>query len=52
VRVNCVAPAVIETPLLDQLRPEAIEWYRPTPWPPGPCTGTSAAQQTTPPRAL
>src|SRR5215208_4969393 len=26
VRVNCVAPAVIETPLLDQLRPEAIEY--------------------------
>jgi NAD(P)-dependent dehydrogenase (short-subunit alcohol dehydrogenase family) len=24
--VNCVAPAVIETPLLDQLRPEAIEY--------------------------
>ena len=28
VRVNCVAPAVIETPLLDQLRPEAIEYMR------------------------
>lgn len=26
VRVNCVAPAVIETPLLDQLHPEAIEY--------------------------
>jgi 2-dehydro-3-deoxy-L-rhamnonate dehydrogenase (NAD+) len=26
VRVNCVAPAVIETPLLDQLQPEAIEY--------------------------
>jgi NAD(P)-dependent dehydrogenase (short-subunit alcohol dehydrogenase family) len=26
VRVNCVAPAVIETPLLDQLRAEAIEY--------------------------
>src|SRR5215204_5974652 len=26
VSVNCVAPAVIETPLLDQLRPEAIEY--------------------------
>jgi len=26
VRVNCVTPAVIETPLLDQLRPEAIEY--------------------------
>ena len=26
VRVNCVAPAVIETPLLDQLRPEVIEY--------------------------
>jgi 2-dehydro-3-deoxy-L-rhamnonate dehydrogenase (NAD+) len=26
VRVNCVAPAVIETPLLDQLGPEAIEY--------------------------
>lgn len=26
VRVNCVAPAVIETPLLDHLRPEAIEY--------------------------
>ena len=24
--LNCVAPAVIETPLLDQLRPEAIEY--------------------------
>jgi 2-dehydro-3-deoxy-L-rhamnonate dehydrogenase (NAD+) len=28
VRVNCVAPAVIETPLLDQLQPEAIEYMR------------------------
>jgi len=26
VRVNCVAPAVIETPILDQLQPEAIEY--------------------------
>ena len=26
VRVNCVAPAVIETPLLEQLQPEAIEY--------------------------
>src|SRR5918999_6240762 len=26
VRVNCVPPAVIDTPLLDQLRPEAIEY--------------------------
>lgn len=26
VRVNCVAPAVIETPLLEQLGPEAIEY--------------------------
>ena len=26
VRVNCVAPAIIETPLLEQLRPEAIEY--------------------------
>ena len=26
VRVNCVAPAVIETPLLEQLRPDAIEY--------------------------
>jgi 2-dehydro-3-deoxy-L-rhamnonate dehydrogenase (NAD+) len=26
VRVNCVAPAVVETPLLDQLGPEAIEY--------------------------
>ena len=26
VRVNCVAPAVIETPPLDQLRAEAIEY--------------------------
>lgn len=26
VRVNCVAPAVIETPLLEHLRPEAIEY--------------------------
>ena len=28
VRVNCVAPAVIETPLLEQLQPEAIEYMR------------------------
>ena len=28
VRVNCVAPAVVETPLLDQLRPEAIEYMK------------------------
>jgi 2-dehydro-3-deoxy-L-rhamnonate dehydrogenase (NAD+) len=28
VRVNCVAPAVIETPLLDQLQPKAIEYMR------------------------
>jgi NAD(P)-dependent dehydrogenase (short-subunit alcohol dehydrogenase family) len=28
VRVNCVAPAVIETPLLDQLQSEAIEYMR------------------------
>lgn len=28
VRVNCVAPAVIETPLLDQLQPEAIEYMK------------------------
>jgi NAD(P)-dependent dehydrogenase (short-subunit alcohol dehydrogenase family) len=28
VRVNCVAPAVIETPLLDQLQAEAIEYMR------------------------
>ena len=27
-RVNCVAPGVIETPLLDQLQPEAIEYMR------------------------
>jgi 2-dehydro-3-deoxy-L-rhamnonate dehydrogenase (NAD+) len=26
VRVNCVAPAVIETPILEQLQPEAIEY--------------------------
>lgn len=26
VRVNCVAPAVVETPLLGQLQPEAIEY--------------------------
>ena len=26
VRVNCVAPAVVETPLLEQLGPEAIEY--------------------------
>ena len=26
VRVNCVSPAVIETPLLEQLQPEAIEY--------------------------
>jgi 2-dehydro-3-deoxy-L-rhamnonate dehydrogenase (NAD+) len=26
VRVNCVAPAIIETPLLEQLGPEAIEY--------------------------
>jgi 2-dehydro-3-deoxy-L-rhamnonate dehydrogenase (NAD+) len=28
VRVNCVAPAVIETPLLEQLQPEAIEYMK------------------------
>jgi NAD(P)-dependent dehydrogenase (short-subunit alcohol dehydrogenase family) len=28
VRVNCVAPAVIETPLLEQLQSEAIEYMR------------------------
>ena len=28
VRVNCVAPAVIETPLLEQLQPEAIDYMR------------------------
>jgi NAD(P)-dependent dehydrogenase (short-subunit alcohol dehydrogenase family) len=28
VRVNCVAPAVIETPLLEQLQPEAVEYMR------------------------
>jgi 2-dehydro-3-deoxy-L-rhamnonate dehydrogenase (NAD+) len=28
VRVNCVAPAVIETPLLEGLQPEAIEYMR------------------------
>jgi NAD(P)-dependent dehydrogenase (short-subunit alcohol dehydrogenase family) len=28
VRVNCVAPAVIETPLLEQLQEEAIEYMR------------------------
>jgi NAD(P)-dependent dehydrogenase (short-subunit alcohol dehydrogenase family) len=28
VRVNCVAPAVIETPLLEHLQPEAIEYMK------------------------
>lgn len=28
VRVNCVAPGVVETPLLDQLTPEAVETMR------------------------
>jgi 3-oxoacyl-[acyl-carrier protein] reductase len=28
VRVNCVAPGVIATPLLDQLTPEAVEYMR------------------------
>ena len=27
-RVNCVAPAVIETPILEQLQPEAIEYMK------------------------
>lgn len=27
-RVNCVAPGVIETPLLEQLQPEAVEYMR------------------------
>ena len=28
ITVNCVAPGVIETPLLEQLQPEAIEYMR------------------------
>ena len=28
VRVNCVAPGVVETPLLEQLQPETIEYMR------------------------
>jgi NAD(P)-dependent dehydrogenase (short-subunit alcohol dehydrogenase family) len=28
VRANCVAPGVIETPLLEQLKPEAVEYMR------------------------
>src|SRR5215217_4914745 len=28
VRVNCVAPAINETPLLEQLQPEAVEYMR------------------------